>query len=83
MNKVLERIYASLVEEEIQDNPFETSEINYKLNKFDDTYLKKGSYDEKFKAFDELSDLNSAIQRNAFAVGFRTAVELLTGDEKK
>ena len=79
MNRVLERIYASLVEEEIQDNPFETSEINYKLNQFDDTYLKKGSYDEKFKAFDELSDLNSAIQRNAFAVGFHTAVELLTG----
>jgi hypothetical protein len=81
MNGVLERIYDSLFKEKILDNPFETSEINDKLNQFTDTYLNKGSYDEKFKAFDELSNLNFAIQRNAFAVGFHTAVELLT--EKK
>lgn len=84
MNEHLEKIYLSLTEGDINDNPFITQEINERYDDFFNAYFSTSvmtsqEYDiacTKFFAF------ASAVEENAFEVGFYTAVQLLTAGKE-
>ena len=80
MNKLLEKLYFPLTDENIENNPFITQKINEKYDTFFNTYFRtdimtKEEYDTASTKF---LDFVEAVEENAFEVGFYTAVKLLT-----
>ncbi|MDE6833535.1 MAG: hypothetical protein K2J39_04720 [Ruminococcus sp.] len=81
MNKQLEKLYLPFAKADTANNPFCTAEIGEKYKDFFDTYFSTSvmtsqEYDTattKFFAF------ATAVEENAFEVGFYTAVQLLIG----
>lgn len=80
MNKYLEKLYTPLTEENTENNPFCTSEIDEKYNAFFNTYFSTSvmTLQEYDTACTKIVDLMNAIEKNAFEVGFYTAVQFLT-----
>ncbi|MDE5946526.1 MAG: hypothetical protein K2G63_04370 [Oscillospiraceae bacterium] len=81
MNKILERLYCPLAEEQTQNNPFCTPEINEKYDSFFNMYFSSSvmTGQEYDTASIKFWDFANAVEENAFEVGFYTAVKLLTG----
>lgn len=84
MNKQLEKLYAPLVNEDGANNPFITPEINKKHDDFFNTYFSTSvmTYQEYDTATTKFLDFVSAVEENAFEVGFYTALELMKGHNK-
>lgn len=80
MNKLLEKLYAPLTEENTKNNPFITQEIDKKHDAFFNTYFSTSvmTAQEYDTASIKFLDFVSAVEENAFEVGFYTAVKLLT-----
>ena len=78
MNKILEVIYNDYVERLLPENPLETPENREATLLFLDTYFSHMPENEYDKAYNKLIDLCSAIEENAFEVGFYAGVKLLT-----
>lgn len=80
MEKFLERIYLPLTEADIKNNPFCTPEIDEKYDTFFNAYFSTSvmTSQEYDTASTKLWDFASAVEENAFEVGFYTAVQLLT-----
>lgn len=79
MNRLLEVIYYDYAEKEISENQFETPEIRKAVTSFAETYFSHMSEEEQDKAFDMLTNLHKAIEKNCFEVGFYAGVKLLMG----
>lgn len=81
MNKQLEKLYAPLTEENIENNPFVTQEINEKYDAFFNTYFSTDvmTYQEYNTATEKFLNFANAVEENAFEVGFYTALELMKG----
>lgn len=73
MNEYVKMLYDELSEKFVPDNPFETAKGREVLSYFFKWFLEQNE-EEKYN---ELVDLYYYGQKNAFAVGFRTAVKLL------
>ncbi|MDE6087825.1 MAG: hypothetical protein K2G25_05505 [Oscillospiraceae bacterium] len=78
MNKLLEVIYYDYSEKTIAENQLTTTEIKNATLSFLDTYFSHMPENEYDKAYNKLVDLCSAIEQNAFEVGFYASVQLLT-----
>ena len=81
MNKILEVIYYDYAERLLPENPLSTTEIENATSSLCDTYFSHMPSKEQDKAYARLADLHSAIEQNAFEVGFYSAVQLLTNRE--
>lgn len=84
MNKQLEKLYLPLAEEDIENNPFYTAEIVEKYNAFFNTYFSTDvmTSQEYDTATDKFFSYVGAVEKNAFEVGFYTALELMKGYNK-
>lgn len=75
----IKELYA-VVDKPDDTNPFQTNVTQKAFDDFYDTYvtpLFEKNRDEGEEMDDRLGDIISATKENAFAVGFRTAVQLL------
>lgn len=79
MNHLLEVIYQNYAEKPLTENQLETPEIRNVTLSFFDTYFSYMSNKEQEKAYNRLIELCNTIEENAFEVGFRTGIKLLTG----
>ena len=77
----LERLYLSINDQYIPDNPFETSQFRDKWDYFFKTHveIEENSLDKQNEIFELLDEMIAVDRENAFKVGFKTAVELLIG----
>ena len=77
----LERLYLSINDQLIPDNPFETSKFRDKWNYFFKTHveIEENSLDKQNEIFELLDAMINVDRETAFKVGFKTAVELLSG----
>lgn len=80
MNKLLKKLYAPLTDENIENNPFVTQEIEETQHAFFDTYFSTSvmTSQEYDTALTKFLNFANAVEENAFEVGFYTAVKLLT-----
>lgn len=75
MNKIINSLYLSFRE----DNRFNTEKVKRTYERFYRTFTADMSIDTANKFFDILADYSSAVEKNAFETGFKTAVQLLMG----
>lgn len=75
MNKVLERLYSSLLE----DDALNSEEIEMSQYLFQSVFTDGMSSEKKGIFYEMLNNYSSTVEKNAFEVGFETAVRLLTG----
>ena len=85
MNKQLEKLYIPLTEDNTENNLFCTAEIEKTQTAFFDTYFSTSvmTLSEYDTALNKFVDFANAVEKNAFEVGFYTAVKLLTGTGKE
>lgn len=74
MNKILEKLYHS-----VKDDDFDSEESSEAYGYFYDTFTADMSLEYENKFFGMLNSYTTAVEKNAFEVGFRTAVQLLMG----
>ena len=79
VNAKLKVIYDNLFFDEKEENGLETERARTLATKFFDTYCRNLSLKASDKFFQDVYDIISEYEENAFSVGFYTAVELLTG----
>lgn len=79
MNKILKKIYLSLAEADTKDNPFATQEIDERYDDFFNAYFSTSvmTLQEYDTATAKFFNFATAVEKNAFEVGFYTAVKLL------
>ena len=74
-NHMIEMLYYAIENLSALDNPFETEETRSIQNNFYEKYVK--AHDKERDAEFALNDVACAERRNAFKVGFNTAIKLL------
>ena len=82
MNKILEVIYNDYTKRLLPENPLSTTEIENAISSLCDTYFSHMPSEEQDKAYTRLLNLCSAIEQNAFEVGFYAGIKLLANREK-
>ena len=76
-NHMIEMLYYAIENLSALDNPFETEETQSVQANFFEKYVKSCDYDKDEEAQFALNDVACAERRNAFKVGFNTAIKLL------